>query len=58
MEAKLWEPFVPLKFYPFTLPPNWVTWSLTVQYRDEHGYLSPIYYEEVAAEGWCMASHR
>lgn len=58
MEAVPWEPLVPLKIYPFTLPPNWVTWSLTVQYRDARGNLSPVYYEEIDTEGWCMASHR
>ena len=48
-----WEPFVPVKYYPHTFGPNWYYWRVSVEYRDEHGNISPVYRDEISMEGWC-----
>lgn len=46
-----WEPFVPEKSFPFTLPVNWVGFYISVQYRDQAGNLSPVYCDDISLEG-------
>ncbi len=46
-----WEPFVPLKTYPYRVTLNWTTFKLHVQYRDAQGNLSPVYCDDIAVEG-------
>jgi hypothetical protein len=49
--ATEWEPFVITTSLPVNVPLNWVTYYLTVQYRDEAGNLSPVYSAEITVEG-------
>jgi hypothetical protein len=49
--ATEWEPFVITTSLPVSVSLNWVTYYLTVQYRDEAGNLSPVYSAEIAVEG-------
>ncbi len=51
MNDASWEPFVPVKTYPYRVALNWTTFKLHVQYRDVQGNLSPVYCGEIAVEG-------
>jgi hypothetical protein len=51
LQATEWEPFVITTSLPVSVPLNWVTYYLAVQYRDEAGNLSPVYSAEIAVEG-------
>jgi len=46
-----WEPFAAEKTFEVSVPLNWSTFYLAVQFRDEKGNLSQIYRMEVAVEG-------
>jgi phosphatidylserine/phosphatidylglycerophosphate/cardiolipin synthase-like enzyme len=46
-----WEAFVTQKSFTFTPPLNWVTFFLSVQYRDALGNESPVYCDDIAVEG-------
>ena len=46
-----WEPFQPQRTYETTLALNWVGWSISVQYRDSAGNLSPVYCDDISLEG-------
>jgi len=46
-----WEPFAITTSLPVSVTLNWVTYYLTVQYRDEAGNLSPVYSAEITVEG-------
>ena len=46
-----WEPFQPQRTYETTLAINWVGWSISVQYRDSGGNLSPVYCDDISLEG-------
>lgn len=46
-----WEPFVHQKSYPVQVALNWVGYTISVQYQDEAGNLSPVYGDEIAVEG-------
>ena len=51
VEGADWEPYVALKTYPVHVPINWSTFEIGVQYRDDKGYLSQVYCDDVAVEG-------
>jgi len=51
MELVPWEPFAYEKIYKISLPTNWTTFWVHVQYRDVTGLVSPIYSDEIALEG-------
>ncbi len=51
MEEAAWEPFVPEKTFQITFIINWVGHWVSVQYRDALGNLSPVYTDDVSAEG-------
>lgn len=47
-----WEPYRPQAVYPVEIfTANWVGWWVVVQYRDEAGNVSPIYYDDISIEG-------
>jgi len=46
-----WEPFEPVKTFPFTPAINWVGFTIAVQYRDERGNLSEITCDDISVEG-------
>ena len=46
-----WEPYLSSKSFPFTLPINWVGFWVSVQYKDSLGNLSPVYCDDISAEG-------
>jgi hypothetical protein len=46
-----WEPFVASKTYPVVVALNWNPWSLSAQFQDEHGNLSPVYCDDISVEG-------
>jgi len=46
-----WEEFVPYKTFSVQVALNWVGFYITVQYRDELGNLSLIYYDDISVEG-------
>lgn len=46
-----WEPITSSKTYPVYVALNWVGFYVSVQYRDEHGNLSPVYCDEIGVEG-------
>ena len=46
-----WEPFVEEKTFQVSVPLNWSTFYLSVQFRDAKGNLSQVYRVEVAVEG-------
>ncbi len=46
-----WEPFAPQRAYAATVPLNWSSFAIAVQYRDEQGNLSPVYCDDVSLEG-------
>jgi hypothetical protein len=47
-----WEPFVSSKPYPVYVALNWVGFYVSVQYRDAHGNLSPVYCDDISVEGF------
>jgi hypothetical protein len=51
MEGESWQPFAPTATFSFTPPINWVTFYVTVEFRDGAGNLSPAYCGSVAVEG-------
>lgn len=51
LSGAAWEPFAPVKTYPFTAPINWVGFTIAVQYRDERGNLSQIACDDISVEG-------
>jgi len=51
MAAVSWEPFVAEKTYRARLALNWIGWYVTVQYRDAHGNVSPVYCDDISLEG-------
>jgi|GEM_PF-1557157 len=46
-----WEEFVPYKTFSVQVALNWVGFYVTVQYRDELGNLSLVYYDDISVEG-------
>lgn len=46
-----WVPYLSKASYPVQIALNWVGYDISVQFRDEHGNESPIYYDEIAVEG-------
>jgi hypothetical protein len=46
-----WEEFVPYKTFTVEVALNWVGFYVTVQYRDELGNLSLVYYDDISVEG-------
>jgi len=46
-----WEPFVSVRTFPIEIVINWVGQYVSVQYMDESGNLSPIYYDDISVEG-------
>jgi hypothetical protein len=46
-----WEPFAASKDFPINVVINWSTFSISVQYRDDGGNLSPIYCADIGLEG-------
>jgi hypothetical protein len=51
LSARPWEPFAATKTYSTTAAINFVGWYVSVQYRDTHGNLSPIYCDDISVEG-------
>lgn len=51
MELVPWEPFAKEKIYQISLPTNWTTFWVHVQFRDIKGLVSPIYSDEIGLEG-------
>ena len=51
VESATWEPFVSSKSYPVLVGINWNTFSLSAQFQDDHGNLSPIYCDDIGVEG-------
>jgi len=47
-----WEPFTSSKQYPVYVALNWVGFYVSVQYRDDHGNLSPVYCDDISVEGF------
>jgi uncharacterized Zn-binding protein involved in type VI secretion len=52
MVNAFWEPFVPSQRYPVYVALNWVGFYVSVQYRDDHGNLSPVYCDDISVEGF------
>ena len=46
-----WEEFTPYKTFSVSVAINWVGFYVTVQYRDELGNLSLVYYDDISVEG-------
>ncbi len=46
-----WEPFVSNKTYTVTLANNWIGFYVSAQYRDQTGYTSPVYCDDISVEG-------
>jgi CSLREA domain-containing protein len=51
MEAASWEPFSSQKAFSITIPLNWSSFYVYVQYRDSNGNLSPITSDDISVEG-------
>lgn len=51
-----WEPFMSSKRYPVYVALNWVGFYVSVQYRDDHGNLSPVYCDDISVEGFPPAT--
>jgi len=51
MKDAAWEPFTAHRVYQATVPLNWSSFPIAVQYRDEQGNLSPVYCDDVSLEG-------
>lgn len=50
--ASPWEPYQREKTYPVEVQTaNWLGWWVVVQYRDEAGNVSPIYFDDISIEG-------
>jgi hypothetical protein len=47
-----WEPFVPSVTEPFAISAiNWIGHTISVQYRDNHGNVSPVACDDISVEG-------
>ena len=46
-----WEPFVPEKQVTLPVVLNWITHTISVQYRDAEGNLSRVVVDDIAVEG-------
>lgn len=46
-----WVPYESEMTFSTQLAVNWVGWWIGVQYRDDLGNLSPIYYDDISLEG-------
>ena len=51
VDAANWEPFVPSKTYPVVPGINWNSYSVSAQFRDDGGNVSPVYCGDIAVEG-------
>ncbi len=51
MEEAEWEAFEPFKAFPVSVALNWVGYYVSVQFQDEQGNLSPVYYDDISVEG-------
>ena len=49
--AGSWQPFQAQRTFETTLAINWAGWSVSVQYRDSAGNLSPVYCDDISLEG-------
>jgi hypothetical protein len=54
LAAASWESFVSQKDYPVQVFLGWVGWSVSVQYRDANGNISPMYCDDINVEGMVM----
>jgi hypothetical protein len=46
-----WKPFSPQQVFTVITPANWVAFTLSVQFSDQAGNLSPVYSDEIIVEG-------
>jgi hypothetical protein len=46
-----WAPLQLESTFTFAAPLNWIGYAITVQFRDDHGYSSQTYCDEVSVEG-------
>ncbi len=46
-----WVPFAGRAIYNLNVALNWHGFSVSVQFRDEEGNLSPVYHDDIAVEG-------
>jgi hypothetical protein len=51
LQDAVWEPFVEQKSFPVYVVLNWSGFSVSVQYRDARGNLSPVYCADINVEG-------
>ena len=51
LQDAAWEPFVRQKWFPVRVMLNWNGFSVSVQYRDAQGNLSPAYCDDINVEG-------
>lgn len=51
VDAATWETFVPSKTYPVVPGINWTTYSISAQFQDDKGNLSPVYCDDISVEG-------
>lgn len=46
-----WVPYQADLSFTTRIAVNWVGWWISVQYRDDQGTISPIYYDDISLEG-------
>jgi len=51
MGEAAWEPFAATKTFQVQVIINWTGFSVSAQYRDEKGHLSPVYCDDINVEG-------
>ena len=51
MAAAEWEPMIASKRLPVHVALNWISYHVSVQYRDAQGNLSPVFYDDISIEG-------
>ncbi|MGD8604985.1 MAG: hypothetical protein PVF49_10490 [Anaerolineales bacterium] len=51
MQEEEWVPYEAELSFSTRLAINWVGWWISVQYRDDQGNVSPIYYDDISLEG-------
>jgi len=51
LESVDWETFAASKMVPVLVFINWSVFSICVQYQDEYGNLSPVYWDDISVEG-------
>lgn len=51
LSEEAWVPYQPEMSFSTQLAVNWVGWWISVQYRDDQGTVSPIYYDDISLEG-------